>query len=74
MQLPNKLYAYRDSTLWVIPDTLQQLENGPMFPADLFMVLRPKLHDVSDFLSLMDCLYALRAIDMNEEGEICLCL
>lgn len=41
---------------------------------DLFLVMKPSLSDATDFLSVMDCLYALRAVDINEEGEVYACL
>lgn len=74
MQLPNKLYSYKASTLELIPKVLTGLKNGPKEVKDLFLVMRPALADATDFLSAMDCLYALRAIDINEDGEVYSCL
>lgn len=73
MQLPNKLYSYKNSTLALIPIVLSKLKDGPM-PAALFQALRPSLQEPTDFLSVMDCLFALRAIDLNDKGEVSLCL
>lgn len=74
MQLPNKLYSYKASTLALIPRVLTELKNGPLEVKDLFLVVRPSLSDVTDFLSVMDCLYALRAVEINEQGEVYSCL
>lgn len=74
MQLPNKLYSYKESTLALIPKVLTELANGPMTVKDLFLIVRPTLPDATDFLSVMDCLYALRAVDINKEGEVYSCL
>ena len=74
MQLPNKLYSYKSSTLALIPMVLTELKNGPVDVKDLFLAVRPFLPDATDFLSVMDCLYALRAVDINEEGEVYSCL
>ena len=74
MQLPNKLYSYKASTLDLVPKVLTELKNGPIGVKDLFLVMRPSLPDATDFLSVMDCLYALRAVDINEEGEVYSCL
>ncbi len=74
MQLPNKLYSYKSSTLALIPMVLTELKNGPAEVKDLFLAVKPFLPDATDFLSVMDCLYALRAIDINEEGEVYSCL
>lgn len=74
MQLPNKLYSYKESTLALIPKVLTELANGPMTVKDLFLTVRPALPDATDFLSVMDCLYALRAVGINKEGEVYSCL
>ena len=60
MQLPNKLYSYKKSTLAQIPIVLDAIKNGPV--------------PVVDFMSVMDCLYALGATDINDEGEMFICL
>ena len=74
MQLPNKLYSYKASTLALIPKVLTELKRGPKEVKDLFLLIRPSLSDATDFLSVMDCLYALQSIDINEEGEVFSCL
>ena len=74
MQLPNKLYSYKASTLALIPRVRTELKSGPVEVKDLFLVMRPSLSDATDFLSAMDCLYALRAVEINEEGEVYSCL
>jgi len=74
MQLPNKLYSYKESTLALIPKVLTELADGPMTVKDLFLIVRSALPDATDFLSVMDCLYTLRAVDINKEGEVYLCL
>lgn len=74
MQLPNKLYSYKQSTLALIPKVLSELKTGPVEVKDLFLAVRPSLTDATDFLSVMDCLYALRAVDINDEGEVYVCL
>lgn len=74
MQLPNKLYSYKQSTLALIPKVLSELKDEPVEVKDLFLAVRPALTDATDFLSVMDCLYALRALDINEDGEVYSCL
>ena len=74
MQLPNKLYSYKTSTLALVPKVLTELRNGPIEVKDLFLILKPSMTDATDFLSVMDCLYALRAVDINDEGEVYSCL
>lgn len=74
MQLPNKLYSYKSSTLALIPVVLNEIKNGPLPVSDLYRRVRPVLNDATDFISVMDCLYALRAADINDEGEVYICL
>lgn len=74
MQLPNKLYSYEESTLALLPKVLRKLTNGPVSVDELYLMLKHSLKDPTDFLSAMDCLYALRAIDMSDDGEVYICL
>lgn len=74
MQLPNKLYSYKNSTLALIPKVLGEIKEGPVPVFELYNKLKPELSDATDFLSVMDCLYALRAANINEEGEVFICL
>lgn len=39
IQLPNKLYSYKSSTLALIPKVLTELKNGPVEVKDLFLVV-----------------------------------
>lgn len=74
MQLPNKLYSYKNSTLALIPIVLNKIKNGPVPVKDLYDQVKQSLKDPTDFMSVMDCLYALRAADINEDGEVFICL
>ena len=58
MQLPNKLYSYKNSTLVLIPKVLSELKDSPVHLFELYDKLKPELNDATDFLSVMDCLYA----------------
>ena len=74
MKFPNKLYSYKNSVLYLLPEILNQIKNGHSKIDDLFLVMRPKLEDPIDFLLAMDCLYALNAVNLNEENEVSICL
>ena len=74
MQLPNKLYSYKNSTLALIPEVLNVIKEQPIPVYELYNEIKPHLNDATDFLSVMDCLYALRAADINDEGEVFICL
>lgn len=74
MQLPNKLYSYKNSTLALLPKVLSEIKDTPVPVFELYDILKPELNDATDFLSVMDCLYALRAADINDESEVFICL
>lgn len=74
MQLPNKLYSYKSSTLSLIPIVLDEIKDEPLSVRVLYERVKPSLKDATDFMSVMDCLYALGAVDLNDEGEVCICL
>lgn len=74
MQLPNKLYSYKNSTLSLIPIVLNIIKNGLVSVKELYDRVKPSLKDPTDFISVMDCLYALRAADINDDGEVFICL
>lgn len=74
MQLPNKLYSYKNSTLSLIPVVLTEIKESPLSVKDLYERVKPYLSDATDFVSVMDCLYALRAADINDNGKVFICL
>ena len=74
MQLPNKLYSYKNSTVALIPAVLNKIKEKPILIYELYNRVRPELKDATDFLSVMDCLYALQVVDITDEGEVFSCL
>lgn len=57
----------------LIPKVLSEFKDGPIHLFELYDRLKPELNDATDFLSVMDCLYALRAADINNKGEAFIC-
>ena len=74
MQLPNKLYSYKNSTLSLIPIILKEIQKENTEIKTLFHAVSYQLDDPTDFLSAMDCLFALGTIEMTDLGEVKLCL
>ncbi len=70
MQVPNKLYTYKKSTLAQIPIVLDAIKNGPVPVVDLYKQIRPLLDDATDFMSVMDCLYALGATSIGKSSAL----
>lgn len=57
-----------------MPRVLKEIDSGTTNILDIFHKVNQELDEPSDFLSVMDCLYALNAIEMSEEGEVKKCL
>ena len=70
MQFLNRLYSYKNSTLALIPTVLNEIKDTLVQLKELYERVRPSLADATDFISVMDCLYALRAADLNDNGEV----
>jgi hypothetical protein len=66
MKLPNKVIRYRESVISKIPPVLNELENGEKSAAQLFTAVKDKMEDVSDFVDILDCLFALGKIAYDE--------
>jgi len=74
MLLPNKLFSYNESVLSKLPLILQELDR-PKTPNELLDSLRNTIKSPLEFLGALDCLYALKEIEFNdEEGRIERCL
>ena len=74
MQLPNKLYLYKNSTLVLLPIVLKEIKDEPILVLDLYKKVKCELKESTDFLSAMDVLYAINMVDITEEGEVFKCL
>ena len=74
MLFPNKLFTYRESVISKFPLALQLLQDSPMAVGDLYKALNKQLSGVSEFMDLMDCLYALNKIEFDEEEEVLRCV
>ncbi|ETJ98397.1 ABC-three component system middle component 7 [Propionimicrobium sp. BV2F7] len=70
MRLPNKLFSFEESTLANLPVILQLLESGPMPVLDLYHGVEASFGGVDEFLDTMECLYALGAVEINDERQV----
>jgi len=71
MLLLNKLYSYNESVLSKLPLILSALKKQPMSVLELYSWVIPKLSSVSEFIDVLDCLYALGKIDYDgKEDEL----
>jgi len=70
MRLPNKVTSYANSIITRFPDILEALTKRDMSPKELFELTRSGQKDMGDFLSALDCLFALDKIELIEEGRV----
>ena len=67
MQLPNKITTFNESVLSKFPVVLSAVENGNVPVLQLYNSVKAKTEDIETFLGVLDCLYALGKIYLNEE-------
>ena len=70
MRLPNKVTPYAKSVIALFPDILGKLAQQDMSPKELFEKTKSRKYDMADFLSALDCLFALAEIELDEEGRL----
>ena len=70
MRFPSKVTSYKDSIIVKFPVVLSMLERADMHPVDLYTKVRSKVNDIGEYLEVLDCLYALGAIELIEERNV----
>ena len=67
MKIPSKVISYKESSISKYARTLQRLETKDYTPLDLFMDIKDVYQNIDEYIDVLDGLYALRAIEFNEE-------
>ncbi len=67
MRFPSKITRFEDSILAKFPTVLTVLAEGDMTPPALFQAVRHTIEDISEFVIILDCLYALDKLEFNAE-------
>ena len=70
MLLPNKLVSYDQSILPKLPVILRELKKKPVSVHELYKRVIKKMSGVSEFIEVLDCLYALGKIEFDEKEEV----
>lgn len=70
MLLPNKLISYDQSILPKLPIILKELKDSPISVHELYKRVIKKMSGVSEFIDVLDCLYALGKIEFDEKEEV----
>lgn len=72
MLLPNKLFSYNQSVLSKLPAFLTALDK-PTNLKDLYQNIQCATMSTMEFMEVLDCLYALNKIDIDNEGRLYRC-
>ncbi len=70
MKFPNKLYSYEESVISKFPITLNLISTHTYTVSELFQIMGSQVSGITEFLNILDCLYAMGRIEMNEEGVL----
>ena len=70
MRLPNKVTSYANSVIALFPDILDALTEQDMSPKELFEQTALGKKDMGDYLSALDCLFALGKIELIDDGRV----
>ena len=68
MKLPGKSIMYSKSVFPLFPKILKELQTQEMTVNDLYIVVSTE-HDFENFISALDCLYALGRVKINEKEK-----
>ena len=70
MRLPNKLYSYEESTLSKFPMVLRALRDSDSGVTELYERIKKSVPDVSEYMEMLDSLYALGKIDIDDKEAV----
>ena len=70
MRLPNKLYSYEESTLSKFPIVLRSLRDSDSGVTELYERIKKSVPDVSEYMEILDSLYALGKIDIDDKEAV----
>ncbi len=70
MKLPSKITSYSESSISKFPYVLKAVRKGEKTPLELYSQAKKEHISIAEFMEVLDGLYALRRIDLNEEGKL----
>jgi len=68
IKLPNKLFPYQESIVSKFLLVISKLEVSDFTPMELYHSSRDKYNDISEFVDVLSCLYALNVIEINNNS------
>jgi hypothetical protein len=69
MLLPSKITRYKKSILAKFPLVLEELHKKDLSAHELFERTRNNLEGVSEYLEVLDCLFAMKKIELTQQQE-----
>lgn len=70
MKLPSKVTPYGESCLPGMVFIMHRLEEVPTRPKELFDEYRAAKFPPAEFIGILDALFAMRRIDLDEGGRV----
>ena len=70
MILPSKLFSYNQSILPKAVLVAKTLKDGDQGVSELFENLQDQFSGVDEFMDAVDCLYAIRRVELDSERRI----
>ncbi len=66
MKFPSKVTSYSESILPKMLAVIKVLNDGDISPRSLYKKTTKEVGDINDFLEVLDCLYAIGEIALDE--------
>ncbi len=70
MRLPNKVITYKESILPKFPVALRIIRDTDITPNNLYKRVKGQFEDIGEYLEVLDCLYALGKIELDEKRGV----
>ena len=68
MKMPSKVTPYKESLIAKFPVILTILEKEDLSPTELYgKVRKSKIKDITEFVEVLECLYAMNKIELRKE-------
>lgn len=72
MLLPSKIVSYNESVISKFAPILDLL-SLPLSPSEIYRQMQGGLYSPTELIDALDCLYALGAIDVDNDGRVFRC-
>lgn len=69
MRFPSKVTSFNDSIISKFPVVIKELRKLDATPNNLYRAIKTKVKDVSEFIEILICLFALQEIEFIE-GDV----